>query len=475
MAQVKFITVNANGIYVDHDSTSADLTLNSIQLGSGAAAAPGGMSLDGGLEMNTSKITGLDAPTAAGDAANKGYVDSTVTGLDVKDSVKYITTAEISSILTANQATVESALDQVGASAPTLVSGDRILVKDQSTNAEENGIYVFDGTNIARSTDADQDAEVTPGLFTFVEQGDTFADTGWVLSSDGPITVGTTSIAFTQFSSAGQVVGGNGFVTRAGNVVEFTELTDQNVVIGNATDNPAKVGTTGAGTAGSAGSNQIEASTANALVIKANVISDDQVNSSANIDATKLQIQNPFSPAAASSAPVAVVADDLVSSAIEKLQQHLNALGSTGAGVGASLVSIGNLSVPSLTSTNVQDAIDELVGQDFTAGTGGVTLGDVVFVSAANEIQTYATITNLEYPIGIAAESAIASATSKVISGGVVEGLSGLTPGTRYYWDGSALVSTLPGLAGQYIWQIGTATDVDKLLVDIDLVKRNTP
>ena len=55
----------------------------------------------------------------------------------------------------------------------------------------------------ARSSDFDSNTEVTSGAFTFVEQGTVNADAGFVLTTDGSITVGTTDLAFTQFSGAG--------------------------------------------------------------------------------------------------------------------------------------------------------------------------------------------------------------------------------------------------------------------------------
>jgi len=66
--------------------------------------------------------------------------------------------------------------------------------------------------------DFDEDAEVTAGAFTFVEEGTANADSGFVVSSDDPITVGTTGIVWTQFSSAGVVSGGDG-IDVAGTVI----------------------------------------------------------------------------------------------------------------------------------------------------------------------------------------------------------------------------------------------------------------
>ena len=134
--------------------------------------------------------------------ALKSYVDEQVQasalGLDVKQSVRVATTENIT--LSGTQT-----IDGVSLSA-----GDRVLVKNQTTGSE-NGIYVVvDGGSWTRATDADSDAEVTAGLFTFVAEGSSYADTGWVISTNDDITVGTTAITFTQFSGAGQYTAGDG-------------------------------------------------------------------------------------------------------------------------------------------------------------------------------------------------------------------------------------------------------------------------
>lgn len=131
-------------------------------------------------------------PVADLDVANKGYVDAARTGLDVKASVKVATTAAI---------TIASGLEAGDViDGYTLVAGDRVLVKNQTT-ASENGIYIASASGAAsRATDADNNAEVTPGMFTFVENGTVNADSGWVLITDGDITVGTTALSFSLFS-----------------------------------------------------------------------------------------------------------------------------------------------------------------------------------------------------------------------------------------------------------------------------------
>jgi hypothetical protein len=177
----------------------------------------------------TYKITGLGDPTADQDAATKAYVDSVAQGLDVKASVVYATTAALSAFTfsaTAGGTLTANANGALSVDGSTPSVADRILVKNEtSTNAPYNGIYVVtavgDGSNafvLTRSTDANASAEVTAGLFTFVEQGSTLADTGWVLTTNNPITLNTTDLVFSQFSGAGTFTAGNG-IDITGNVI----------------------------------------------------------------------------------------------------------------------------------------------------------------------------------------------------------------------------------------------------------------
>lgn len=139
-------------------------------------------------------------PTDPAHVATKGYVDSARSGLDVKQSVRAATTGPLT---IATDLEPGDIVDGV-----TLAEGNRVLVKDQST-ASENGIYVVQSSGAAvRADDFDSSAEVTPGAFTFVEEGTANGDSGWVLITDAPITLDSTGLAFAQFSGTGQIVAG---------------------------------------------------------------------------------------------------------------------------------------------------------------------------------------------------------------------------------------------------------------------------
>ena len=161
------------------------------------------------VPFNSQRITGLADPVDAQDAVNKAYCDAIANGLDVKESVRAATTG--SNITLSGTQTIDGV---------ALVAGDRVLIKDQ-TDASENGLYGVASGAWARTEDADNapGAEVTPGMFTFVEEGATNASAGFVLQTTGTIVLDTTDLSFVQFSGAGQIVAGAG-LTKTGNQID---------------------------------------------------------------------------------------------------------------------------------------------------------------------------------------------------------------------------------------------------------------
>ena len=215
------VTVGSTSISLGASATAiagvTELTVDNLNVNGNTIATTntnGNLVLDpngtGTIDVSSARITSLATPTQTTDAATKAYVDAQLQGLDVKNSVRVATTANgtLSSAF-ANNSTVDGI---------TLATGDRILLKDQSTGSQ-NGIYTVNSSGApTRATDFDADSEVTGGTFFFVEEGTANADNGFVMTNDGTVTVGSTALVFTQFSGAGQVTAGSA-LTKSGNTL----------------------------------------------------------------------------------------------------------------------------------------------------------------------------------------------------------------------------------------------------------------
>jgi len=188
------------------------------------------------VSFNSVKITNLADPVSGQDAATKAYVDAARMGLDVKESVRVATTANIT--LSGTQT-----IDGVA-----VVAGNRVLVKNQSTGSQ-NGIYTVAAGAWTRASDSDTTAKVTAGLFTFVSEGTVNADSGWVITTNDEIVLGTTSLVFAQFSGAGQITAGAG-LTKNGNTIDAVGTAGRIVVNADNIDLDTVSQTDGSGSAG---------------------------------------------------------------------------------------------------------------------------------------------------------------------------------------------------------------------------------
>jgi hypothetical protein len=192
-------------------------TLTGLLKGNGTSAITGSATLNdvgaatSSYSLNSQRLTSLADPSGNQDAATKAYVDSVAQGLDAKASVIAATT--VAGTLASSFENGDT-IDGV-----VLATNDRILIKNQVTGSQ-NGIYTVNASGApTRATDADIDAEVTNGMYTFVTGGTTNANTGWVLTTTGAITVDTTALTFAQFSATSSITAGNG-LTLAGSSID---------------------------------------------------------------------------------------------------------------------------------------------------------------------------------------------------------------------------------------------------------------
>jgi hypothetical protein len=225
-------------------ATSGNMTVGAASGNNSVNLVPTGT---GTVDVANKRITSVAEPTQSTDAATKNYVDAVKTGLDPKDSVRIATTAALSATYANGTSGVGATLTNSGTQAAFTVDsivgvvGDRVLVKDQAT-ALQNGFYSITtvgtaSTNwvLTRTVDADQNTELTPGAFTFVEEGTVNGQNGYVCTNTGSVTVGTTSITFVQFSGAGQIIAGDG-LTKTGNTLNAVGTTNRISISADAID-----------------------------------------------------------------------------------------------------------------------------------------------------------------------------------------------------------------------------------------------
>lgn len=162
--------------------------------------------------VGSQSMSGVGRITDALDAVNpQDYVTLSQfqkgqQGFFAKEPVLYATLLNITDFTT--KATVEGALDTVSLSAPILVDGDRVLVKNQVI-ASENGLYRWDnsGGQLVRSADADEDEELRGGTSVFVTAGDNFSDAGFVISDpDGTINPGVDNHTWSQYTGVSSII-----------------------------------------------------------------------------------------------------------------------------------------------------------------------------------------------------------------------------------------------------------------------------
>ena len=179
------------------------------------------------VSLNSQKIVSLGTPTVGTDATTKDYVDGLATGgVAWKNPVRAATTAAGTLALSFANASV---IDGV-----TLVTGDRILLKDQAAGAE-NGLYTVNAAGApTRSTDADSAAEVLAAT-AFVTEGTANADLAFTMTTNAPIVLNTTALVFVQISGLGQITAGAG-LTKTGNTLDVIGTADRITVAADAVD-----------------------------------------------------------------------------------------------------------------------------------------------------------------------------------------------------------------------------------------------
>lgn len=410
----------------------------------------------GDQDMGGNLITGLGAPVNANDAARKAYVDSVATGLRPTGQVRLATDAPLPAATYNNGTSGFGATLTADANGLLEVDGVevqagwRILVKDQA-NAAHNGIYVVTDTGSAsdpfiltRAEDLDNSPlkEVVNGvLIPRVIAGDVNANVPFVLVSIGTGAagpsgknmhiLGTDDLIWDEFTSPTQLQAGDA-IEFDGNVVNVLLETDGGLDIN--------------------GQNELFIEVAD--IIGAGLVKDGSDNIAIDWSTT-------FDDAKA------VKAEDL---------------SSTANGLGASIIGVEDDN-DYFTSDNVEGVLAELYefakvagGVEYTAGAGGVSAGDLVYLSANNTILPLDDLSEDENVVGMALETVAAGLPVTVARfDKVVEGvLTGATAGVEYYWDGTGFSTTASNVAGEHVYLAGIAKNATDLTIEVKHLYKNS-
>jgi hypothetical protein len=213
------LSFNASGGVSSITGTANQITA-SASTGAVTLSLPSAVTFPGTVTLNAD-------PTQPLQAATKQYVDDVAQGLHIHPSANAATTANLTATYSNGTDGVGATLTNSGTQAAlvidgvTLTTSQRVLVKNQTTQLQ-NGVYTVTNTGsvstnwiLTRATDMDTSAECDGGDFVFVTGGTANDNTGWVQTETG-ITIGTSSLIFTQFSGAGTYIAGNG-LTLTGN------------------------------------------------------------------------------------------------------------------------------------------------------------------------------------------------------------------------------------------------------------------
>ena len=174
------LTTAGKALLDDADASAQRTTLG---LGTIATQDSNNVTVTGG------SVTGLGDPSVSSEAATKNYVDQAVAGLRTRIIAEAATTANID--LTADLQNGDT-LDGV-----TLVTGDRVLVKDQ-TDATANGLYIVVASGTAsRDPEHDTIAELS-GQMIVVNQGTSNDNKIFLCTTDSSATLGVSNITYTQ-------------------------------------------------------------------------------------------------------------------------------------------------------------------------------------------------------------------------------------------------------------------------------------
>lgn len=216
LTEVTVDNLNLNGNTISSTDTNGNIIIS-----------PNGT---GAVDVAGSRITGVDEPINATDAANKAYVDNAISGLDWKTAAQLLADSNVALTGATNTLVIDghSALDSTD-------NGYRILLKGQSTSSQ-NGIYIYNDNGstytLTRSDDADTYQELV-GASIYILEGTIYGGTGWVQSNH--YLTDFSGQVWSQFTGGGAYSAGDG-LTLTGSTFNVNGTADRISVTSDAVD-----------------------------------------------------------------------------------------------------------------------------------------------------------------------------------------------------------------------------------------------
>ncbi len=448
MALRKFLFQSAEG-FSEEQAAADDIAL-------------GGLTMSGAIAMGTNQITGMADGTAATDAVTLQQLDAISAGIDLKESCRLKTDGDYSLWVGGGPSgvghTLTSPDNLVGHNdfdSVTSVVGDRIMVTgaggDDVTADTENGIYEVQQlatgaapTILIRVTDFDGTpaGEVSHGSFAFISEGTLYANQGWSVVTDDPITVDTTAIQFTQFQGLPSFVWGAGLLNTSETIsVELDTAADAQ----------------GAGTAGGTSGLEFDAAgdggQLRVAVHATQGLERTATGVALKLDGTTLQ------PAAAGASVLGVPAN---------FEVNGSAVGN--AVTAANLDTLTDGSDASALHTHAAGAEAARVENSLAVDEAVAIADAVYFTGTGDRVGVADAAVDAESRvIGVARTAqAVVGNPAEIVTAGEAAGvLSVATPGAAYYLAaGGGIAAALPG-AGNRVIQVGVAASADDLFVRI--------
>lgn len=186
-------------ITADRFVSSLGLATSQLADGTKFLKSDGSVVMAAALNMSSYGITNLSTPLNASDAATKAYVDALANGLTFHKSCRVVATT--------NQATLSGLLTIDGV---TLAAGDRVLLTAQST-ASQSGPWVAAANTWTRPTDWSSGSSLSEGAYFLIDaDGTTYKNTKWICTNTGSFTVDTAATTWVQDLSGTSFSPGSG-------------------------------------------------------------------------------------------------------------------------------------------------------------------------------------------------------------------------------------------------------------------------